>query len=116
MRNLVGAPLPEQLALQALQVVADIRSGRLGVRDSERIVSTVSAMTSKVMHHFFVHPLELFRAGMTLRKLSEFGVNSSTRAIHYGLGKIIPKLNPEQLRQLADFLDRSLYDGGSLDR
>lgn len=113
MRNLVGAPLPENLAREALQIVNDIRIGKLGVAENRRIVDVVSRMTSAVMHHFFVEPLELLSAGLTLRKLAEVGVNSAAKGIHYGLGRIIPKLRKEQLAQLADFLDASLYESGA---
>lgn len=113
MRNLVGATIPPQLAAEALRIVEDIRGGRLTPKDSERVVKVIVKMSETVMHFFFMRPTEAFGVGMTLRGIVQFGVSSALKGISYGLGKIVPKLNQQQLLQLADFLDEALYDAGA---
>src|SRR5260221_6181570 len=110
MRNLVGAPIAEDLASEALQLAERIRAGKVTPRDSEQIVRVIGRMTEEVVHHFFMHPTEMMGLGPTMRGLIQWGVNSAVKGILYGLQKVIAKLKPEQLRQVADFLDSSLYE------
>ncbi len=110
MRNLVGAPLPPEMAEEALRIVKQIRAGQLGPRDSQRVVDTVGQITDVVMRHFFIDSTRSFGLGPTLHRVVELGVGGVIKTIRLGLKRIVPKLSQTQLRQLADFLDQSLYD------
>ena len=114
MRNLVGAPIAAEIAADALRVIEDIRAGRLTPRESHRVVAVIARMTEASMHHFFIVPSKAFGLGLTLSSIVEWGANSSVKVIGAGLKRVIPKLRDAQLRQLADFLDESLFDSGSL--
>ncbi|HEX4872329.1 MAG TPA: hypothetical protein VFV27_08455 [Nevskiaceae bacterium] len=116
MRNLVGAPIPAALAEKAARTVDSLRAGRIGSGQSDEVVEVICEMTEAVMGHFFVRPGEAFGLGMTLRGVIEFGVSSTVKTMRFGLRKVIPKLRPEQLRQVGDFLDEALYDSSQVRR
>lgn len=110
MRNLVGAPLPAELAERVQAVIGQIRSGSLGPKNSGPVLDVIGQMTEAVMRHFFVTPLHTFGMGARVRGVVEFGIGSSLKTIRYGMGKVIPHLKEAQFRQLAQFLDDSLHE------
>ncbi len=114
MRNLVGAPIEPALAQEALRVAQQIRSGELTADKSAAVVDVVARMTAQVLNHFFVKPVDAFGGGMTMKGVAEFGVRSAGKGIRMGLSKMLPRLKPAQWKQVADFLDGSLYDPGTL--
>ncbi|MEK6806789.1 MAG: hypothetical protein AABY95_09100 [Pseudomonadota bacterium] len=114
MRNLVGAPIEPALAQEALSVAKKIRSGEVTPDHAEDVIGVIGKMTTQVMHHFFVKPVDKFGGGMTMKGVAEFGVRSATKGIRFGLTKMLPRLKPAQWKQVADFLDDSLYDPGTL--
>ena len=113
MRNLVGAPIPPEMASEVLRIVDDIRGDRMQPGEAEQLVDLIGRMTEAVMRHFFVTPTRAIGLGAGLRGVVELGVNSSVKTLRYGLKKVIPKLNREQLGQLAQFLDESLHQPGA---
>lgn len=112
MRNIVAAPIPEELANRVLDLIARIRAGASGKPVAQEANAIVGEMTEAVMQHFFVVPVAAFGLSGTTRSIIEFGVRNAVKGIRYGLGKIVPHLREPQLRQLADFLDRSLVEAG----
>lgn len=114
MRNFVGAPIAPELAAEALRVAEAIKSGKLGPKDADQVIDVVSKMTEASMHHFFVKPIQTFGGGMTMRGFAEFGVSSASKAIRFGLKKILPKLKQEQWQQIGTLLDEALFDAGQL--
>lgn len=114
MRNLVGAPIDPALAQEAINISRQIRSGELTTDDAAKVIEVVAKMTSQVLNHFFVKPVDSFGGGFTMKGVAEFGVRSAAKGIRLGLSKMLPRLKPAQWKQVADFLDGSLYDPGTL--
>jgi len=110
MRNVVGTPVSPELARDAERLVEELRSGY--EIEPERIVGVVYGLTEESLRCQFIRPTEAFGLGMRLRKMIEFAVNTSLKGMRYGLDHVIPKLDDAQRRQLADFLDEALYEGG----
>ncbi|ROH91026.1 hypothetical protein ED208_08635 [Stagnimonas aquatica] len=110
MRDHVGAPINAKLAEKALSVADRIRSGAIKPQQADEVVKVVCEMTEAAMTHFFVKPVKDFGGGITMRGLAEMGVSGSVRAVHFGLGKILHKLDQRQWVMVADFLDQSLVE------
>ncbi len=114
MRNLVGAPIDPALAQEAINISKQIRSGEVTTDEASRVIEVVAKMTSQVLNHFFVKPVDSFGGGYAMKGVAEFGVRSASRGIRMGLSKMLPRLKPAQWKQVADFLDGSLYDPAAL--
>lgn len=110
MRDHVGAPIDAKLAERAVAIANRIRSGSIKPQQADEVVKVVCEMTEAAMIHFFVKPVKDFGGGITMRGLAEMGVSGSVRAVHFGLGKILHKLDQRQWVMVADFLDQSLVE------
>ncbi|TAJ50854.1 MAG: hypothetical protein EPN60_07410 [Nevskiaceae bacterium] len=110
MRDHVGAPIDAKLAERAVAIANRIRSGSIRPQQADEVVKVVCEMTEAAMTHFFVKPVKDFGGGITMRGLAEMGVSGSVRAVHFGLGKILHKLDQRQWVMVADFLDQSLVE------
>lgn len=110
MRDHVAAPIPAPLSERATATAARIRSGALQPRDSEQVIKVVAEMTEVALTHFFVKPVKDFGGSITMRGIAEMGVSGSVKAVRFGLGKILPKLDGKQWTMVADFLDQSLVE------
>lgn len=107
MRNIVAAPIPPALAEQAITLVREIQAGR---GNAGELTEVIGQMTEAVLNHFFVAPVAAIGVGAPLKRVVDLGVGGAVRGLRYGLNKIVPRLKPPQLRQLADFIDRSLLE------
>jgi hypothetical protein len=110
MRDHVAAPIQGPLAAKAVSTAEKIRSGQLQPRDSEQVIKVVAEMTEVALTHFFVKPVKDFGGSITMRGIAEMGVSGSVKAVRFGLGKILPKLDQKQWTMVADFLDQSLVE------
>lgn len=110
MRDHVAAPINAPLAERAVATATRIRNGELQPRHSDEVIKVVAEMTEVALSHFFVKPVKDFGGSMTMRGVAEMGVSGSVRAVRFGLGKILPKLDQKQWTMVADFLDQSLVE------
>jgi hypothetical protein len=113
MRDHVAAPIDAPLAQRAVATADRIRSGELQPRQADVVVKVVCEMTEVAMTHFFVKPVKDFGGGIAMRGMAEMGVSGSVKAVRFGLGKILPKLDQRQWTMVADFLDQSLVEVGA---
>jgi hypothetical protein len=104
------APVPESLAEELLVVVETIRSGRFQPADNERIVEVVAQMTETVVRYAFMRPVEAIDLGFAARSVAEVAIRSSIKSTRYGLKMVIPRLNDDQRRQFASFLEAALHE------
>jgi len=106
--TLVGCVIPDALANDTRAIVARLRADDTQV-PSKDIIAIIYRMTEVSLEANFLEPTKAFGAGQTLIKMVELTITSSLKATRYGLKKVIPKLNPQQKQQLADFLEESMH-------
>ncbi len=114
MTTIVGCAITDELARDARQVIQDLRSGTHVADD--RIVEVIFRMTEESLHAQFLEPTRALGAGPKTLRLIEISINTSLKATHYGLNKLIPKLNAEQMRHVADVMENSLHEEAALNR
>lgn len=104
----LNAPISAELGSRAVAVSAALRSGRLGPDRSDEVSDLICDMTDAVMRHFFVRPAEAFKLGLASRGVIDLGIRGTGKTIRMALRQVLPRLTPEQFRQVADYLDEAL--------
>lgn len=107
MPTIVGSPVPEALAQRTRDIAARLRAGER-VADKD-IVSVIAELTELSLEHQFINTARALGAGRTIMKFIELNTGASLKTIKASLGKVIPRLNANQRRKLADFFDDALY-------
>ena len=79
MRNVVGAPIPEAVALEALRTAEKLRSGKASPRDAEQAVEVICKMTDEVLNYFFVRPIERLGMGGTVQRMTRWASTTPPR-------------------------------------
>jgi len=104
----LNAPLTAALGSRVVSTSAAIRSGKIGPSQSDPVSDLIVDLTDAAMRHFFVRPAEVFKLGLASRGIIDLGVRSTNKTIRMALKQILPRLSPEQFRQVADYLDEAL--------
>lgn len=112
MTTILGCEISPELATEARAVVEGLRAGEK--MPNRRIVELVYEMTRESLERQFLEPAEAIGAGSRLMKFIEMSVHGSLKAVHMGLKRVIPKLRPDQLLLVADFIERSLHEEAAL--
>jgi hypothetical protein len=104
----LNAPLSAELGARAAAVSADLRSGKLGPKHSDEVSELIVDLTDHTMRYFFARPAEAFKLGLTSRGMIDLGIRSTGKTIRMALRQVLPKLTPDQFKQVADYLDEAL--------
>ena len=107
----LNAPLSAELGARAVAVSAALRSGKLRPDKSDELSELIVDMTDSAMRHFFVRPAEAFKLGLASRGMIDLGIRSTGKTIGMALRQVLPRLTPEQFKQVADYLDEALQLG-----
>lgn len=110
MSKFTGTILPEDLAQRVLHTARELRDGKLAERDMEGVVTVVCEMSDVVMRHFFQQPARDFGLSVALRGIVDLSVASAAKTVHFGLRRVLPKLDSVQRRKLGEFLEASIHE------
>ena len=104
----LNAPLSAELGARAVAVSAALRSGKLGPDKSDEVSELIVDLTDFTMRYFFARPAEVFKLGLASRGMIDLGIRSTGKTIRMALRQVLPKLTPDQFKQVADYLDEAL--------
>ena len=107
-RYLLQAPLDDELGARVVDVSARVRTGKITPKQSDEVSDLICEMTESTMRHFFARPAKAFGLGMIQRGLIDQGINITIKTVRTALRQVLPKLTPEQFREVADYLDEAL--------
>lgn len=112
MTTIVGCAISDELAVEARQVIVDLRAGS-HVHD-DHLVQVIYRMTEESLHAQFLEPTKALGASDRTIRLIMWSINVSLGATRKGLNKMIPKLTPEQMTHVADVIESSLHEEAHL--
>lgn len=110
MTKFSGMILSDAFAARLLAHAAALRSGQMADRDMADVVDAVCELSDVAMRYFFQQPARDFGLGVTLRAVVDMSVSSASKTVHFGLRRVIPKLDAEQRIKLGIFLEQSIHD------
>lgn len=104
----LNAPLSADLGTRATAISAGLRSGKIGPDRSDEVSELIVDLTDHTMRYFFARPAEAFKLGLASRGMIDLGIRSTGKTIRMALRQVLPRLTPEQFKQIADYLDEAL--------
>ncbi|MDB5971917.1 MAG: hypothetical protein JWQ90_4367 [Hydrocarboniphaga sp.] len=104
----LNAPLSAELGARAAAISAGLRSGKIGPDKSDEVSELIVDLTDFTMRYFFARPAEVFKLGLASRGMIDLGIRSTGKTIRMALRQVLPRLTPEQFKQVADYLEEAV--------
>ena len=99
----VGEPLDASLVINLKNSFAEIKAGN--EVDKAVLTELYKQFAEATVRHFMSDFNKTLDLGMIKRKAADIGAAAVTKAVHIAVNKIIPNLNKEELKQLAEYHD-----------
>ncbi len=108
-RHLLGTPLPDDLAAEADDVAALLRSDAPRSDKIERVDALIFRFVQTGIDAHFHGPARLFGLNALLVKVIDVAASTTMRALKAATRRVLKSLSDEQLREIADEIEDRLY-------
>ncbi len=106
---LVGTPLPDALAAEALAVVTDLRTDGPRRERSDRTAALILALADESMRYHFREPIEALGVGMVARKTVNVALDLVLRGLKSPIRSVLGGMDDSQLAGVADAIETRLF-------
>lgn len=111
----VSFPISDAMASHAQSAIELAEAGEMD-QARPRLTDFLHELTDVAMVWYFEEPMKLMGFGPVMRKISNIAVDTTRKASHSLIKKVIPKLDDQQLLKAARFTDSLLVEGPKSDR
>lgn len=108
-RHLLGTPISDDLAAEAEQVAALLRSDAPRDEKVDRVDDLIFRLVQTGIDVHFHGPARLFGLNSLLVKVIDVAAATALRALKTATRRVLKHLSDEQLREVADELEDRLY-------
>ncbi len=106
----VAFPIPEELRTRTLETLQELRAADSISGYADRLIDLVDEISEHGMRYFFLHPVELVGLNTMAQKTIGVTIQSGKKAVLGVSRQLARRLDEEQLRQIADFLESLLVE------
>ncbi len=110
MATLLGCPVDEALADEAMAMVEEIRACNGDVDDVGRITNVISKLTEASLDYYFTRPVRELGAGRTLLGIVAVGNRGAQKVLRGGMQQVLTRFNQQQILQIADYIEECFYE------
>lgn len=110
----VSFPISDAMASHAQSAIELAEAGEFD-QARPRLLSFLHELTDVAMLWYFEKPMQLLGFGPVMRKINQVAVETTRKATHGLIKKVIPKLEDPQLLEAARFMDSLLVEGPRID-
>ena len=104
-RSYIAFPIPEDLRHRTLEALEDLRHAQDISGYADRLMDLVEEISSHGMSYFFLHPVEMVGMNTVAQKTIGVTINSGKKAVMAVSRQLARRLDEQQLRDIADFLE-----------
>ena len=101
----LSAPLSDALGKRAEDISRRLRSGELTAARADEVGELICDLTDYLLRYNFMRPAEAFKLGLASRGMIDLGIRSTIKTIRMAIKQTLPRLTPEQFKQVADYID-----------
>lgn len=110
----VSFPISDTMASHAQSAIELAEAGEIE-QARPRLLAFLHELTDVAMIWYFEEPMKLMGFGPVMRKITKVAVETTRKASHGLIKKVIPKLDDKQLLEAARFMDSLLVEGPKQD-
>ena len=110
MTTLVGCPVPDNLADEAMALVDRIRACDGDMQDVSEITDVICRLTETSLDYYFTRPVRELGAGRTLLGVVNVGNRGALKMIRGGMQQVLSRLQSDQILQVADYIEECFYE------
>lgn len=110
MATLLGCPVEESLANEAMALVEEIRAQNGDMDDVGRITAVISKLTEASLDYYFTRPVRELGAGRTLMGIVAVGNRGAQKVLRGGMAQVMARFNQQQILQVADYIEECFYE------
>ncbi|AOA57547.1 hypothetical protein [Acinetobacter larvae] len=104
----VGAPMDQDLVRQLKALYAEIASN--GDVDRHLLSEAYQKFADATIQHFMTDFNKTLDLGLIKRKASDIGVVAVSKAVHIAIHRLIPHLNQDELKAVAEYHNGLFFD------
>ncbi|GEM_PF-1068424 len=104
-RSYIAFPIPEDLRNRTLEALEDLRQAQDITGYADRLMDLVEEIANHGMSYFFLHPVEMVGMNIVAQKTIGVTINSGKKAVMAVSRQLARRLDEQQLRDIADFLE-----------
>jgi len=110
MATLLGCPVEDELADEAMSLVRDIRACEGDMDDVGRITKVIAKLTETSLDYYFTRPVRELGASRTLLGIVSVGNRGALKVIRGGMQQVMSRLKQQQILQVADYIEECFYE------